>query len=78
MATGANVAFGTGANADTWKTGIDLSTLDGTDDYWIISNDNALNETIMAAGDVFGKKQSVAAAGAVTATIDVYGCLIPA
>jgi polygalacturonase len=65
--------FGDGANADTWKTGVNLSTVDGTDDYFIITNNDTRIESTFASTGTFGVKPG--AAVNVTATIDVFGYL---
>ena len=76
VACGTDNDFGDGASADTWKTAVNLSTLDATDDYWVVSNDNALVEAVFDAGDVFGIMTDVQSdASAVSAVIDVFGYL---
>ena len=77
VALGSNNDFGDGVNADTWKTDVDLSAMDATDDYYIVRNDNTRIEATFDAGDVFGisPDEDNDAGGAVTATIDVFGRL---
>lgn len=78
VALGSNNDFGDGAGADTWKTDVDLSAMDGTDDYYVIRNDNTRIEAVFDAGDVFGidPDEDNDAGGAITATIDVIGRLL--
>ncbi len=76
VACGNDNDFGDGASADTWKTAINLSTLDATDDYWQVTNNNALIEATFDAGDEFGIMTDVgSSASAVSAVIDVIGYL---
>ena len=76
VACGNDNDFGDGASADTWKTAVNLSTLDATDDYWVVSNDDALVEAVFDAVDVFGIMTDVgSSASAVNATVDVFGYL---
>lgn len=74
--SGSNIAFGDGASANTWHTGDVLTTVDGTDDYFIITQDDTRIEATFDAADVFGVKPVAAAGSAVTATIDVFGYLL--
>lgn len=63
--------FGDGANANTWKTGVDLSSL-ATTEYRVIRNDDT-DIVVYDAGDVFGIKPNTGATADVNATIDVFG-----
>jgi len=71
---GTDYDFGTGANCDTWKQAVNLSSMNtpGTD-YWIIAA--ATKFTDCAAGSEFGIKVITGATAAATATIDVLGFL---
>lgn len=74
LAGGTEYDFGTGANCDTWKQNVDLSTMTtaGTD-YWIIAA--ATKFTDCAASSEFGIKVITGSTAACTATIDVIGFL---
>jgi hypothetical protein len=74
-ALGSNNDLGDGAQADTWKTDINLSTMDAADDYYVVSNDNVRIEAVFDAGDVFGisPDEDADSGGANTATVDVWG-----
>lgn len=73
LAGGSNFAFGDGANADTWKTSVDLSGMTGTDDYMVIDTNNAVIAAVFNAGDTFGLKPTTGATADATATIEVFG-----
>jgi hypothetical protein len=74
LAGGTDYDFGTGASANTWKQGVNLSTMTtaGTD-YWIIAA--ATKFTYCAAGSVFGIYVNTGSTAAATATIDLIGFL---
>ena len=76
MAGGTDYDIGTGANADTWKQTIDLSSLTtlGTD-YIVIDSNNA-KYTESAAASEFGIKVITGTTAACTATIDVFGYIV--
>lgn len=76
MAGGSDYDFGTGANADTWNTAVDLSGLTTADtDYAVITADTPASES--AAGSEFGIKATTGTtADPCTATIDVFGYLV--
>lgn len=79
VACGTDNDFGAGVAAAGWKDTVNLSTLDATDDFWIITNENALIEAVFAAGDEFGIQTDVQGdASAVNAVIDVFGYLFDA
>jgi hypothetical protein len=73
LADGNDFDIGDGANADTWKTAVDLSGMTGTDDYMVISNDNAVVGAVFDAGDEFGIKPATGATADATATMEVIG-----
>lgn len=76
VACGTNNDLGDGADADTWKQDINLSTMDATDDYYVVTNDDVRIEAVFNAGDVFGiSTDEDSDAGAVSAVIDVFGYL---
>ena len=76
VACGTDNDFGAGATAAGWKDTVNLSTVDATDDYYIVTVDNVRVEAVFAAGDVFGIQTDVSSdASAVTATIEVFGYL---
>jgi hypothetical protein len=63
--------LGDGANADTWKTAIDLSSLSAATDALIIDLNTKF--TVFDAGDVFGIKPVTGSTADADATIDVFG-----
>lgn len=73
LAGGTDFDFGDGANADTWKQTVDLSGMTGTDDFFVISNDNAVVGAVFDAGDAFGVKPATGATADAQATMDVFG-----
>jgi hypothetical protein len=72
LAGGNNFNIGTGANADTWKTNVDLSSLTAASDYMVITKDNT-KMTTLNAGDAFGIKPVTGATADAVATLDVFG-----
>jgi hypothetical protein len=72
LAGGSDFDLGDGANADTWKTTVDLSTMTATTDCIVVTNDN-VKYTVFNAGDAFGIKPATGATADVTATVMVYG-----
>ena len=76
MSGGTDYDFGTGANADTWRQTINLSsmTTSGTD-YMVIIGADVTKYTDNAAAAVFGVKVITGTTAACTATIDVFGFL---
>ncbi len=76
MAGGTDYDFGTGANADTWRQTVNLSTLttSGTD-YMVIAGADVTKYTDNEAAAVFGVKVITGTTVACTATIDVLGFL---
>lgn len=76
MAGGNDYDFGTGANADTWRQTVDLSSMTTQDtDYMVISGADVTKYTDCAAASVFGIKVIAGTTSACTATIDVFGFL---
>ena len=76
MAGGTDYDFGTGANADTWRQTVDLSsmTTSGTD-YMVIAGADVTKYTDNAAAAVFGIKVITGTTAACTASIDIFGFL---
>ncbi len=76
LAGGTDYDFGTGANADTWRQTVNLSSMTTADtDYMVISGADVTKYTDNAAAAVFGIKPITGSTGAATATIDVFGFL---
>ena len=75
MDGGTDYDIGTGANCDTWKQTVSLTTLTtlGTD-YMVIDSNNT-KYTESAAAATFGIKVITGTSAACTATIDVFGYL---
>ena len=69
--------FGIGSPAAGWKDTVDLSAVDATDDYYVVTpTDNTRVEAIYVAADVFGIQTDVGSgASAVNATVEVFGYL---
>lgn len=76
LAGGTEYDFGTGANCDTWKQNVDLSSLTAVTDYIIITALTKFQNCV--ASDEFGVKVITGATDAATATIDVIGYLVDA
>lgn len=78
MAGGTDYDFGSGANADTWRQTVDLSSLTTltTDMIFILSQDTKYS--VEAAAAAFGIKVITGTTAACTATIDVFGFLADA
>ena len=76
MAGGTDYDFGTGANADTWRQTVDLSSMTtlGTD-YMVIAGADVTKYTDSAAASVFGVKVITGTTVACTATVDIFGFL---
>lgn len=76
LAGGTEYDLGTGANADTWKQNVDLSSMTtSSTDYMVIDSNNTKYKEC-AAADAFGIKVITGSTGAATATIDVFGYLV--
>jgi len=77
LAGGTDYDFGTGANADTWRQSVDLSSMTTANtDYMVIFGADVTKYTECAAASEFGIKVSTGSTGAATATIDVFGFLV--
>lgn len=72
LAGGTEYDFGTGANCDTWKQDVDLSSMTAATDVMVIDSNNT-KYTRSTAADTFGIKVITGSTGAATATIDVIG-----
>jgi hypothetical protein len=72
LAGGTDFDVGDGANADTWKQTINLSSLTTLTDG-IVINDDGIKKTIYDAGDEFGIKPSTGATADAQATMMVFG-----
>jgi len=72
LADGTDFDIGDGANADTWKQTINLTTLTGATDCIVIQADTA-KFTVFDAGDAFGIKDATGATADADATMDVFG-----
>ncbi len=76
LAGGTDYDFGTGANADTWRQTVNLSSMTTADtDYMVISGADVTKYTDNAAAAVFGIKPITGSTGVATATIDCFGFL---
>ena len=77
LAGGTEYDFGTGADANTWRQNVDLSSMTtlGTD-FMVIRGADVTKYTECAAADVFGIKVITGSTAACTATIDVFGYLV--
>jgi len=76
MAGGTDYDIGTGANCDTWRQTIDLSSMTtASTDYMVISGADVTKYTDCAAASVFGIKVITGTTAACTAVIDVFGFL---
>ena len=79
MAGGTDYDIGTGANADTWRQAVDLSSMTtlGTD-FMAVHGEDVTKYSECAADEVFGIKVITGTTAACTATIDVFGYLADA
>jgi len=77
LAGGTDFNFGDGADADTWKNTVDLSSMTVSTDFMVITGDN-VKYTIFNAGDVFGVKPVTGATLDADATVDLFGYLFDA
>ena len=76
LAGGTDFDFGTGANADTWRQTVDLSSMTTlATDYMVISGADVTKYTDCAASSEFGVKVITGSTAACTAVIDVLGFL---
>ena len=76
MSGGTDYDLGTGANADTWRQTVNLSSMTtlGTD-YMVISGADVTKYTDSVAASVFGIKVITGTTAACTATLDIFGFL---
>ncbi len=76
MSGGTDYDLGTGANADTWRQTVDLSSMTTlATDYMFITGADVTKYTDSAASAVFGIKVITGTSAACTATIDTFGFL---
>lgn len=76
MSGGTEYDFGTGANANTWRQDVDLSSMTTlATDYMVIAGADVTKYTDCATASVFGIKVITGTTAACTATIDVFGFL---
>lgn len=76
MAGGTDYDFGTGADANTWRQTINLSSMTTQDtDYMVIAGADVTKYTDCASASIFGIKVITGTTGTCTATIDVFGFL---
>lgn len=76
LSGGTDYDLGSGANCDTWRQTIDLSSLTTTTtDYMVIRGADVTKYTANEAAETFGIKVITGSTGAATATIDVFGFL---
>ena len=77
MAGGTEYDFGTGANCDTWRQNVDLSSMTTANtDFMIIRGVDVTKYSEEAAAAVFGIKVITGSTLACTADIDVFGFLV--
>lgn len=76
MSGGTDYDLGTGANANTWRQTVDLSSMTTlATDYMFITGADVTKYTDCATASVFGIKVITGTTAACTATIDVFGFL---
>jgi len=80
MAGGTDYDLGTGADADTWRQAVDLSSMVVADtDFMAVRGADVTKYTECAAADVFGIKVITGTtADPCTAAIDLFGYLVDA
>lgn len=72
LANGTSFSFGSGANRNSWKTAVDLSTMTAATDYMTLAADG-VKHTLEAAGATFGVKPVTGATADAEVTVDVFG-----
>jgi hypothetical protein len=72
LAGGTSYAFGWTATCNDWKTGINLSGMTATTDFYVADLNNT-KATHGVAANTFGMYITTGATNAATATIEVYG-----
>lgn len=76
LSGGTDYDFGSGANCDTWRQTVDLSSMTTvTTDFMVIRGADVTKYTASEAAETFGVKVITGSTGAATATIDVFGFL---
>ena len=77
LADGTDFDLGDGANADTWRNAISLTTLTASTDFIVIPSVAAtpVKYTIFDAGDEFGIKPVTGATADADATAELFGYL---
>lgn len=76
LAGGTEYDFGTGANCDTWRQNVDLSSMTtALTDYMVIRGADVTKYTDSAAASEFGIKVITGATNPATATVDIFGFL---
>jgi len=75
LADGTDFDIGDGANADTWRQTVSLTTMTATTDYMVIPSIAAtpVKYTVFDAGDEFGIKAITGATLDADATMEVFG-----
>jgi hypothetical protein len=73
LAGGVDYDFGTGANCDTWRQSVDLSSMTSVEDYMFILGADLAKYTREAAASVFGIKVITGATDPATAVVDLFG-----
>jgi hypothetical protein len=75
LAGGTDFNFGGGADGETpaFKSAVDLSGMTGTDDYYVITNNNAVITDVFSAGEEIGVDPQTGATADADATLDVFG-----
>jgi len=73
MAGGTDYDFGSGANADTWKQTVNLSSLTTLNTDSIVLDGNNTKFAEEAAAAAIGVKVITGSSAACTATIDIFG-----
>jgi hypothetical protein len=76
LAGGTDYDFGTGANADTWRQTIDLSSMTASTDYMAVQGADVTKYSVESPVAVFGVKVITGSTVAANATIDVFGYLV--
>lgn len=78
LVNGTDFDIGSGANADTWRQTVSLTTMTATTDYMVIPSIAAtpVKYTLEAAAAAFGIKPITGATADTTATMDVFGYLV--
>lgn len=72
LAGGTSFSFGDGANADTWKTAVNLSSMTAATDGIVVTNDNS-KYTVYDAGDALGVKPATGATADAEAFVEYFG-----